>query len=294
MSFNILECKWVGVDAMNAQRLMKAFLIALIVSGLCTWMLGNKMRTSTAPHEPDKYYVAPNGPLQAGQIIKPGDLKTVSWPGSHPVTGSFTKSEELVGRAVLYPLDSDQPITERSLGAAGSGMGLAGRIPAGMRAIALRSDEVMGVAGFLFPGSHLDVLVTYRTDKSPEPTTLTVLQNAEVLAAGQRLQPDPEGKPVTATVVTLLLTPQDAQRAVLASTQGAIHFVLRSGSDKVQVQESALTLSELSGAAKRSNNAGPQSKTLVPRVQHVVAPRQIVIETIAGEVHSSDSFSGGK
>lgn len=207
--------------------------------------------------------------------MKPGDLELVSWPANNQIAGAFVKPEDLVGRSVLYPMDKDQPITDKFLAALGSGIGLAGKIPTGMRAIALRSDEVMGVAGFLFPGSHLDVLVTYRTENSPEPTTLTVLQDAEVLAAGQKIQPDPEGKPVTATVVTLLLTPEDAQRAVLASTQGAIHFVLRSGSDKVRVEEAPLALSQLSGGSIHALQAvsGPH----LARVRGVVAERQLTV-----------------
>ena len=136
-----------------------------------------------------------------------------------------------------------------------------------MRAIALGSDEVMGVAGFLFPGSHVDVLATYRTEKSPEPTTLTVVQDAEVLAAGQKIQPDPDGKPVTATVVTLLLTPVDTQRAVLASTQGALHFVLRSGSDKGRPQQAPLGLSQLSAGS------GAQPLAVASRPRAATAPQ---------------------
>lgn len=273
---------------MNAKRLSTAFLIALAVSALCTWLLSRKMGAHAAERAPDHSYVAPAKPLQAGEVLKAEDLEFVSWPASNSITGAFAKIDDLVGRSVLYPVDKDQPITEKFLSASGAGAGLAGRIPAGMRAIALRSDEVMGVAGFLFPGSHLDVLVTYRTDKSPEPTTLTVLQDAEVLAAGQNIQPDPAGKPVTATVVTLLLTPEDAQRAVLASTQGAIHFVLRSGSDKAHVQEDPLALSQLSSGHAPLATLGPSAW---PVARHATVSHLIVVETIAGDKQSKDTFS---
>lgn len=271
---------------MNAKRLSTAFIIALAVSALCTLLLSRKMRTHAAEREPDHRYVAPAKPLQAGEVLKADSLELVSWPANNPISGTFVKMEDLVGRSMIYPLDKDQPITEKFLSAAGSGAGLAGRIPPGMRAIALRSDEVVGVAGFLFPGSHLDVLVTYRSDKSPEPTTLTVLQDAEVLAAGQKIQPDPDGKPVTATVVTLLLTPEDAQRAVMASTQGAIHFVLRSGADKTHVQELPLTLSQL------SSDSVPRVEAAPARVARpAAASPKIVVETIAGDKQSTDTFS---
>jgi len=274
---------------MNARRLSTAFTIALTVSGLCTWLLSRKMSTHAEQRIPDLHYAAPAKPLQAGEVLKAESLQLVSWPADKPVADTFVKADDLIGRTLLYPMDKGQPITEKFLSAPGSGVGLAGKIPAGMRAIALRSDEVMGVAGFLFPGSHVDVLVTYRSDKSPEPITLTVLQDSEVLAAGQKIQPDPEGKPVTATVVTLLLTPDEAQRAVLASTQGAIHFVLRSGSDKAHVQEAPLGLSRLSGAPTTETQVVSRSRSL-PSAGVAVA-RRLVVETIAGDKQSTDTFS---
>jgi pilus assembly protein CpaB len=274
---------------MNAKRLSMAFVIALAVSALCTWLLGRKMGTHAANREPDHRYVASVKPLQAGEVLKAESLELVSWPAANALAGAYIKPEDLVGRSVLYPIDKDQPITDRLLAAPGAGLGLSGKIPDGMRAIALRSDEVMGVAGFIFPGSHLDVLVTYHSSVSPDPITATVLQDAQVLAVGQKSQPDPDGKPATATVVTLLLTPQDAERAVMASSQGSFHFVLRSGSDKEQVEDAPITIANMSGdwTAPRSNTG-----TFVPR--RTPTRPTIVVETIAGEKLSSDTFSGGR
>src|SRR6185437_14213573 len=127
-----------------------------------------------------------------------------------------------VGRSLLYPMDKGQLITDKVLSASGSGLGLAGMIPDGMRAISLRSDEVVGVAGFLLPGTHVDVLVTMHPPGGADPVTNTVLQDVQVLASGQKIEPDPEGKPVNTTVVTLLVKPDDAERVDLASTQGIV------------------------------------------------------------------------
>jgi pilus assembly protein CpaB len=274
---------------MNAKRLSTAFVIALAVSALCTWLLGRKISTHAAT-VPENRYLAPAKPLQAGEVIKPEDLELVSWPASNPIVGAYTKPEDLVGRAVLYPADKDQPITDRVLAAAGSGLGLSAKIPDGMRAIALRSDEVMGVAGFIYPGSHLDVLVTYHAANSPEPITFTVLQNAEVLATGQKDQPDPEGKAVTATVVTLLLTPQDAERAVLASSQGTFHFVLRSGSDKTQVKDAPITLANMTGDWTTQRPGASPRPLPVRRAPDATG---ITVQTVAGDKQSSDTFGGG-
>ena len=123
-------------------------------------------------------------------------------------------------RVLLYPLAKGEPIIDRQLAAVGAGAGLTAQIPSGMRAISVRSDEVVGVAGFLLPGTHVDVLMTYHSNASPDPQTLTVLQDVVVLAAGQQIHPDPNGKPVSVNVVTLLLKPEDAEKLVLATSLG--------------------------------------------------------------------------
>lgn len=266
---------------MTKSRLITAFLIALLVSGGCTYLLSRKMHHAASGVAPTKMVLAAAMPLSAGQVLKETDLKTVAWPTSVPLSGAFEKSKEkeLVGRAVLYPLSTGEPIQDRDL--AIPGMGLTVKIPPGMRALALRSDEVVGVAGFVFPGSHVDVLVTYRSGQSPEPTTATVLQDAEVLAAGHQVEPDPSGKPSTVNVVTLLVKPEDAERVVLASTQGSIHFVLRNSSDTKHVDDKPVQLSQL------IPGVGP--KPVGHRlVQH--RPQPYVVETVMGNKRTTASF----
>lgn len=272
---------------MAARASVKALLVTLLISGAGTYLLRHKLVASPSPpiHIQQQKYVAPARSLQAGEILKASNLELVNWPVGVPLDGAFGRIESVLGRAVLFPLDKGQPILDKYLSVPGSGMGLAGKIPDGMRAIALRSDEVVGVAGFLLPGSRLDVLVTYRTDGSPEPRTSTVLQNAEVLATGHQVQPDPEGKPATVTVVTLLLTPEEAERAVLASTQGSIHFVLRNGSDTARTQTSPVLLSQLSS---RPSPSGGAAVATLPQP----ARRVLQVETITGDQRSTDTFTG--
>src|ERR1700761_8239990 len=95
---------------MNVKRMSIAFVIALAVSALCTWLLGLKMRTHAETKVPEQSYVAAAKPLQSGEVLKADSLEMVSWPADKPVTGGFVKPEDLVGRAVLYPVDKDQPI----------------------------------------------------------------------------------------------------------------------------------------------------------------------------------------
>ena len=274
---------------MNTRRLTVSLLLALAVSGFFTWLLGRRITVNAANKMAARMYVAPARSLSAGELLKPQDLTMLAWPVAEPVAGAFEKSEALVGRVVLYPMVPGQPFTDKVVSAAGAGPGLAARIPDGMRAIALKSDDVVGVAGFLAPGSHLDVLVTYRTDRQPEPTTLTVLEDAEVLAAGHQVEPDPEGKPDTVTVVTLLLSPGDAERVVLASTQGSIHFVLRSGSDKEKMQQSPISLSQLSGPSPVAVPRMEQARSLPARLKRSVAA-PFVVETILLDKRVSTTF----
>ena len=226
-------------------------------------------------------YAASSRALHAGEVLKAEDIEFVAWPGSDPIDSAFSQAGEIIGREVLFPLGKGQPILDGDLSAAGSGTGLASKIPDGMRAVALRSDEVVGVAGFLVPGSHLDVLVTYHSDISPEPVTATVLQDAVVLAAGHQLEPDPEGKTSDVTVVTLLLTPEQAKRAVLASTQGAIHFVLRNGGDTSLTSDAPTQLSQLVGYAAVAQPAlsRPSAPATAPAP---TAPKRQEIETVLG------------
>lgn len=261
-------------------KLATAFLIALLVSGLFTFVLSRKMR-SAAPPVRKQYYVAAAVPLAAGEVLKPEKMKLIEWPATFPLTGGFAQPKDLIGRAVLYPLSAGEPILDRDLSI--PGMGLTVKIPDGMRAVALRSDEVVGVAGFLFPGSHVDVLVTYRTENSPEPVTATVLENAEVLAAGNQVQPNPDGKPVSVNVVTLLMSPEDAERVVLASTQGSIHFVLRNGEDKDKVPDAPVRLSQLV-----SSGPLPVHNGTPPHVARRTQP--YVVETILGNKQVATSF----
>lgn len=269
-----------------ARRLLSALLVALVVSGLFTFWLSRRMNRSPRPvvQAPNQYVAAARS-LDPGQTIEAQDLAMIDWPQSHPLPGTFMKIGDVVGRSVLYPVPSGEPIVERQLANPGSGIGLTGRIPTGMRAIALRSDEVVGVAGFLMPGTHVDVLVTYHDGSHPDPLTATVLQDAEVLAAGHQVQPDPSGKPATVDVVTLLLSPEDAEKAVLASAQGNIHFVLRNGGDHAPGGATPLTLAQL---ASLPSARATSSRRAVPRP---AAPRPWVVETLMGNKRSTQSFN---
>jgi pilus assembly protein CpaB len=267
---------------MNSKRIVVALSLAFLVSCLCTWLVAKRMTAQPIVQKlPDVSYAAPVRDLQAGEILKPEDVELIAWPGSNPIDNAYSQAAQVLGRELLFPLGKGQPILDSDLSAAGAGTGLASKIPDGMRAVALRSDEVVGVAGFLVPGSHLDVLVTYHPESLPEPVTATVLQNAVVLAAGHQLQPDPTGKTADVTVVTLLLTPEESRRAVLASAQGSIHFVLRNAVDTGHSSDTSTLLSQLTGYSP----VVPRSVAPIPSAVAApvsAAPKREGIETVLG------------
>jgi pilus assembly protein CpaB len=119
-----------------------------------------------------------------------------------------------------------------------------------MRAVAVVTNELNNVSGFLFPGSHVDVLVSFHPEGTNNTVTTTVLQNVEVLSTGEKLQPDPQGKPQNVKVVTVLLAPEDAEKLLLASNQGTVQFVLRNASDQAQPVTRTVDMRDLQGLAK--------------------------------------------
>ena len=269
---------------MNLRRLSIALAAALLLSVGVTWFLNRKItaRNMFMSQQQMVKVVAAARPLQAGEVLKADNLVLEDWPSSAALAGAFKTLEEVNGRSVIYPVAERQPILDGYLAAAGSGIGLTGKIREGMRAISVRCDQIVGVAGFLFPGSHVDVLVTIR-DAAPTPWTQIVLQDVEVLTAGQKIEPDPQGKPENIAVVTLLLKPEDAEKVGLASSLGTIHFALRNGADHGTVVAAAVNTARLLGPALPS-----RSMTQVRSA--VVAKKPYVVETIIGDKQTTTRF----
>jgi pilus assembly protein CpaB len=264
-----------------------AFLMAALLAAGVTFFFSKKLNARRASRATTQI-VASTGELPSGITLAAKDVTLIDWPSDVPLNGSFSKAEEVIGRPLLYALGAKEPVLKRNLGLEGAGIGLAGRIPPGMRATAVRSNEIVGVAGFLYPGSHVDVLVTYTPPENHVPITQTVLQDVEVLTAGQTTEPDPQGKPQTVNVVTLLVNPEDSQKLQLASSQGGIQFVLRSGVDqKKNVELRPTRLDQLSGVEKPATP--PPVRRVAKHVQPS-APSMYVLEVIQGTKRSVEKF----
>lgn len=233
---------------MKTGRLGIALLMALVASLVVTYFLYRHIKQVYSGAQLVKVVVT-NKPLDTGTPITPADLTLMDWPANAPLDGVFHKPEELKDRIAMFPIAYKEPVREGLLAAPGASVGLTAKIPDGMRAVAVVTNEVNNVSGFLFPNSHVDVLVSFRQENGKDPMTTTVLQDIQVLSTGEKLQPDPNGKPQNVKVVTLLLTPDDAEKLLLASNQGTVQFVLRNASDQDKPTTRPVNLKDLQGSA---------------------------------------------
>src|ERR1700691_2078666 len=216
------------------QRLISVLAFAFVVSAgaslLLYRLLSSRTTTQAAPKSA-KLVMAARA-LEPGTLIRDADLRDGDWTGKIP-DGVLQRREDIVGRGVISPIFAGEPIVESRLALKGGGAGLAALIPKGMRAVAIRVNEIVGVAGFAGPGMRVDVLISGSPPGAAAlgAVTQTLLQYVEVLSAGQNFQKDTEGKPVSVQVVNLLVTPEQAEMLILASSQTTIQLVLRNPLD---------------------------------------------------------------
>jgi pilus assembly protein CpaB len=227
--------------------------------------------------------------LPIGAQISAKDVKTVAWPSNSQVPGALSSADSVVGRALLTSVLENEPLTEAKVAPRESGAGLPPAIPRGMRAMSVKVNDVIGVAGFVEPGSHVDLLVTIR--RRDDSIARTVASNVRVLTSGTR-QEQAKAESATdvkggvSTVVTLMVTPDDAERIALAQSEGQIMLVLRNPLDREQTVTSGVRTESLMGqpepAAVKAVAATPRRQAVVqqppPIVPAPAAPR--VVEAI--------------
>lgn len=254
--------------------------MALVVSLGFTYFLFTRMKRQFAKAASISVVMSARA-LEAGTQLSADDLKLAEWPKDVPLSGIYTQPDKLIGRIVMFPVPAQEPIRDSILAGEGSAVGLNAKIPDGMRAVAVVTNEVNNVSGFLFPGSHVDVLVTLKEDGPIEPMTTTVLQNVEVLSTGERLQPDPSGKPQNVRIVTVLLNPDDAQKLMLASNQGTVQFVLRNSADQAEVKSRPVDIKEIRGTpapAKPLGRTGGPPRITVYEVETFDGAKKSVVK----------------
>jgi pilus assembly protein CpaB len=213
--------------------------------------------------------------LSLGTELRREDLRIIQWPASAAPPGAFAKPEELVGRGLVMPMIQNEPFLPMKLASKEAGAGLPPIIPPGMRAVSVRVNEVIGVAGYVLPGTHVDVLVTVNpTQQRTDVTSKLILSNVQVLAAGTKLeQTNDKSKPQSVTVVTLMVDPDQAERLTLASTEGKIQLALRNPLDLANAITKGVRPAMLLGAVPNPRPAVvARNKVAAPGPQPVPVP----------------------
>ena len=279
---------------MDQKRLVVGLLVALVFGLVAARYVYVQLRTAkmaaVKPPAPTGRIVVAAKRIELGQRLTSSDLREITWPDATRPAGSFTRISDCLDRALITPVVENELILEEKLAPKEAGGGLAVAIPEGTRGISVRVDDVVAVAGFVVPGTMVDVLGTGQTTNG-DSITRTILQDLRVLAVGQKTEPDREGKPQTYTVVTLLVTPEEAEKVTMASTEGKIHLALRNTIDTKEVNPPPVSRTSLFAGAPPPPAATPKVRRASPPPAPAPA-ESYVIDVIRGDKHETQSFSG--
>ena len=234
-------------------------------ASLCTKLISSRVTVNANTKDPSVQVLVAAHNLEIGALIKESDFKMTEWPGS-TTTGAIVKKEQALGRGVIIAIYDGEPILESRLAPRGAGAGLAANIKPGMRAVALRVNDVNGLAGFVIPGMHVDVLISGTPPNNPNPNAgavaKTLMQNIEILSAGQNIQRDAEGKPVVVNLVNVQVTPDQAEILNLATNDTRVQLVLRNPIDHATAVTKGAWLQELYSGALAVQPKSPVSLRL--------------------------------
>src|SRR5262245_10067499 len=232
-------------------------------------------------------------PLKLGARLASDDVKLAKWPADTQVPGAFAKLEDVVDRGLISDIGENEPLTTARLAPREAGAGLPPSIPPGMRAVSVKVNEVIGVAGFVVPGTRVDVMVTL-TNRQQQQDSITrvVVSNVQVLTAGTRYDQEnaKDGKPIPSTVVTLLVAPDDGERIALAASEGQIMLTLRNPLDTAPTATTGVRTGGLLGQTAeapaqpkpRAPRASAPAKPVQPEPAAVPATKAYTVEAIRG------------
>jgi len=220
---------------MNRTRLLMIGVVALALGAAVALIVYKNLQgRGSASNEPGTDVVVAADDITVGSRIEEHDVRLVRYPASSLPAGTYSVRSKVLGRGVILPISKGEFILPGKLAAENGGAGLPSLIPPGMRAVSVRVNEVVSVAGFVVPGTRVDVLLTGTPGGSGEGQTTTVLQNVAVIAAGKQLERNAAGESINTPVITLLVPLLDAERLTLASTEGHIQLALRNPLDTQQ------------------------------------------------------------
>jgi pilus assembly protein CpaB len=282
---------------MNRNRALIALVVAIVIAVIASRFVYRQIQQASAVKPlPVSHIVVASRPLALGTPLTAQDLTLITWPQDTPLAGSFTRVQDCIGRSLITPISKNEPILEGKLAPKEAGVGLPAAIPVGMRAVSVRVDDVVGVSGFAMPGTMVDVMATGTPEGGGDSLTRTIIQDVRVLAAGQTVEQDTQGKPKTVGVVTLLLTPEQADQLTMASTDNRIHLALRNTIDTQVIKSQPVfkTALLLGGAEPRHYGGGgggkPQPRRKVTP-EKPAGPAPYVVEVIRGNKKTDQTFS---
>jgi pilus assembly protein CpaB len=253
---------------MTRIRIFIVLALAVTVGGVFAFATYRYVQKLPAPTAAAKLQTRPVviavANLDLGASLRPEDLRVIEWPAESVPAGAFEHVEDVVGRGIIQPVVQNEAILPNKLASKEAGAGLPPVIRPGYRALSVRVNDVVGVAGYVLPGTHVDVVATVNpTNQQTDVTSKVVLTNVEVLASGTKIERDAEqNKPIAVSVVTLLVNPIDAERLTLASTEGKIQLALRNPLDLATPSTPGIRPAALLGYAGPvrvgSGRAGPR------------------------------------
>lgn len=277
---------------MNRSRLLMIGGLALAVGLLVSFTVYNKLRGfAGAGNERTVQVVVAANDIQVGAKLTDRDLNLASFPQSSIPSNTFGRKSQVIGRGAVLPISKGDFILPNKIAAEDAGAGLPSMIPPGMRAVSVRVNDVVSVAGFVQPGTRVDVLSTGNQGSGNERQTTTVLENVAVIAVGKNLDRNgpPDGAP--APVITLLVSPDDAQRLALASQEGRIQLSLRNPLDTKKGALGATRTSSLyPGEAPAVVQAKPKLRKVVEKPAPPPKNLPYQVEMIRGSKRDETKF----
>jgi len=281
------------------KRLVSVVVFALLVAGVFTLLfyklIASKINTAPPPVATNQVLVASRN-LEEGALVRKGDVEFAAWPGPPP-PNTIKDEKSALDRGVISKIYQGEPVLETRLAGVGAGVGLTAKIPDGKRAVALRVNDITGVAGFVVPGMLVDIIILGNPPGSSATMgtqSKTLLQKVEVLSAGQDIRKDPEGKPISVPVITVLASPEDAEKLSLASNETRIQLVLRNPKDMTEAKTTGTAMALLfSGQKLSAPGARAPAVRQAPRVEAPAPPKPkppLVIEVIQGGERKQTQF----
>jgi pilus assembly protein CpaB len=280
---------------MNRSRLLLIGGLAIAVGLLVSVSVYNKLRAGLGASEPGVNVVVAAEDLQVGSKLGDNDVRVLRFPQSTVPPGAYGSKDKVLNRGVILPIGKGDFILPSKLAAANAGSGLAAMIPQGMRAVSVRVNDVVSVAGFVQPGSRVDVMSTGSSGGSGERLATTVLENVLVIAVGKNLSrtsgPDLQPSAQSASVITLLVSPDDAQKLTLAQQEGRIQLALRNPLDTHQGAAGSTKASSMyPGSATSTTDTKPKVRKVAVKTAPPPPPRPYIVQTIKGNKKDEAKF----